>query len=146
MAIFQKVLVAYDGSSNSKRALEKASEFIAADESVKMHVINIVNPPHLDLFSLYGPGLSKEVIAKMEEANKEIMAKAKELIKDYKDNCHFEQLEGDAAQKIIDYSKENEIDLIIIGSRGLGTFKGVLLGSVSQRIVQLAEPHVMVIR
>jgi nucleotide-binding universal stress UspA family protein len=47
---------------------------------------------------------------------------------------------------ILDFASSNDIDLIIMGSRGLGIVKGVLLGSVSQYIVEQAKCPVLVVK
>ena len=52
--------------------------------------------------------------------------------------------EGNPAQVLIERSKE--ADLIVLGSRGHGGFKGMLLGSVSQHLVAHAECPVVVVR
>jgi len=52
--------------------------------------------------------------------------------------------EGDASQVILDHSED--ADMIVVGSRGLGGFSGVLLGSVSSRVVHHAKCPVVVIR
>jgi nucleotide-binding universal stress UspA family protein len=54
--------------------------------------------------------------------------------------------QGDAAQRIIDTARAEKCDLVVIGSRGLGTFKQLLLGSVSQKVSQYANCPVLVIR
>lgn len=47
--------------------------------------------------------------------------------------------EGDPAEVILDAAKEHEIDLIVLGSRGLGTLSGLLIGSVSSKVNNLSE-------
>ncbi|MFE2874436.1 universal stress protein [Streptomyces roseus] len=51
---------------------------------------------------------------------------------------------GSPAQVLVDSSKE--ADLTVVGTRGCGGFKGVLLGSVSQQVVQCAACTVVVVR
>ena len=55
-------------------------------------------------------------------------------------------LRGDAAKEIINYAKENQIALIVCGSRGLSPFKGWLLGSVSRKLVHYSECSVLVVK
>ena len=53
---------------------------------------------------------------------------------------------GSPAPVIIDVAEEHGVDLIVMGSRGLGLVKGVLLGSVSQYVVENAKCAVMVVK
>lgn len=50
------------------------------------------------------------------------------------------------ASQLIDYAKENEIELIVLGSRGLGGVGRFFLGSVSSQIVHQAECKVLVVK
>jgi nucleotide-binding universal stress UspA family protein len=52
---------------------------------------------------------------------------------------------GTASKKILEFAKQQEIDLIIIGSRGNGDLKGYLLGGVSHKVTGLAKCPVMVL-
>lgn len=146
MTVFRKLLVAYDGSSDSKQALKQATEFMALDKRAQTHVVHVTSPPHMDLYSLYGLGMSEGVLEEIENENEKIIAEAKDLLKMYEDVCHFEQLQGDASQKIIDYAEAHDIELIIIGSRGLGVIQGMLLGSVSSRVVKYSKTNVLVMK
>ena len=53
---------------------------------------------------------------------------------------------GDAATEIIDYVKSNEIDLIVAGSRGLGQFEGMWMGSVSRKLVHYSNCSVLIVK
>jgi nucleotide-binding universal stress UspA family protein len=55
-------------------------------------------------------------------------------------------MRGDAATEIINYVKENDIDLIVCGSRGLSQVSGWLLGSVSRKLVHYAERSVLIVK
>ena len=47
--------------------------------------------------------------------------------------------EGDPVERILEAQKREQADLIVLGSRGLGNMKGLLLGSVSHKVAHLAE-------
>jgi len=47
--------------------------------------------------------------------------------------------EGQPARPIVEYAKEHDVDLIVLGSRGLGDIGGMLLGSVSHKVGSLSE-------
>jgi nucleotide-binding universal stress UspA family protein len=53
---------------------------------------------------------------------------------------------GHEAKEIIDFAQKNKFDLIVIGARGRGKIKQMLLGSVSNSIVQNSKVPVLVIR
>jgi nucleotide-binding universal stress UspA family protein len=53
---------------------------------------------------------------------------------------------GDAATEIIDFVKENKIDLIVSGSRGLSQIRSWLMGSVSRKLVHYSGCSVLVVR
>ena len=53
---------------------------------------------------------------------------------------------GSPAVVILDFATSNDMDLIVMGSRGLGLFKGALIGSVSQKVVEESPIPVMVIK
>jgi nucleotide-binding universal stress UspA family protein len=61
-------------------------------------------------------------------------------------NCVTEILTGDPAKVIVNYSKKKKPDVIIMGSRGLGGFSKLLLGSVSNKVVDHVSSSVLVIR
>lgn len=54
-------------------------------------------------------------------------------------------LKGDPAHQILEYAKEHEQDLIIMGSRGLSGIKEIMLGSVSHKVTQLSKCPVLII-
>jgi len=55
-----------------------------------------------------------------------------------------EVLEGDPAGRILELARLRDVDLIVVGSRGLGPVAGALLGSVSREVVQRADRPVLV--
>ena len=55
-------------------------------------------------------------------------------------------IEGDPSERIINYAKDHDVDIIVIGSRGLGTFKGLLLGSVSNKVSHRADRTCVIVR
>ena len=61
-------------------------------------------------------------------------------------NCVTEILTGDPAKVIVNYSKKKKLDIIIMGSRGLGGFSKLLLGSVSSKVVNHVSSSVLVVR
>jgi nucleotide-binding universal stress UspA family protein len=61
-------------------------------------------------------------------------------------NINTVLIEGDPASKIIGYSEMEKFDIIIIGSRGMGKFKELIVGSVSNKVLHHAKCSVMLVR
>ncbi len=55
-------------------------------------------------------------------------------------------LAGSPAEAIVDYSENNDCDLIIMGSRGLGAIREIMVGSVSHNVIQHASIPVMIMK
>lgn len=53
---------------------------------------------------------------------------------------------GDAAGKIVQHANDEQADLIVMGTRGLGEIKGMLMGSVTHKVTQLAKCPCMIVR
>jgi len=59
-------------------------------------------------------------------------------------DAETEVLEGDPAGRILELARLRDVDLIVVGSRGLGPIAGALVGSVSREVVHRADRPVLV--
>ncbi|WP_163971158.1 universal stress protein [Oceanobacillus halotolerans] len=142
----RKILVAYDGSDLSKEALEEAKLQAKGVPETEVHIVSVVTQagPTTNI----GVALSIELqiaeqlepeMGKIEEAfEKEDITIYTQVVIDY--------YQRNAGRKICEYAEENEIDLIMVGSRGLGGVKKIFLGSVSNHIVQHAHCPILIIK
>jgi len=142
--MFKKILVAYDGSDHAMRALDVAID-LAKKYEAKLDIVEVV-----DTAALLGMGVAPipgEVIQQVySKANNDInQAKSRAQSQGVKD-VEGVVLEGDPATAILEYAGKNGVDLIVTGSRGLSTFKRLILGSVSTKLVQEAKVPVLVIK
>jgi nucleotide-binding universal stress UspA family protein len=142
--MFKKILVAYDGSDHAIRALDIAID-IAKKYEAKLDIIEVV-----DTAALLGMGVAPipgEVIQQVYNKAKNDVdsAKSKAQQQGVKE-VESVVLEGDPATAILEYASKNGVDLIVTGSRGLSTFKRIILGSVSTKIVQDSKIPVLVVK
>ena len=139
--MFQRILVAVDGSESAKKAFEK-SIYLAQKCNSKLDVIHVV------LDSTYGgdSATTFELIEELKEKGMKLLEQCRNQA--IKNNVPVETLLelGDHAQVIIDIANKNNYDLIIMGSRGMSAFKELLLGSVSFKVTHHARCPVMVVR
>lgn len=144
MNMFKKILVAYDGSDHAARALDIGID-LAKRYEAKLDIVEVV-----DTAALLGMGVAPipgEVIQQVYNKAKSDIdnAKAKAQNQGIKD-VEGVVLEGDPATAILEYAGKNGVDLIVTGSRGLSTFKRIILGSVSTKLVQEAKIPVLVVK
>jgi nucleotide-binding universal stress UspA family protein len=145
--MINKVLLAMDGSDPSKHALEYAIE-IAKKWGSSLFIISVVPTIVLPVIE---PGLSSENIDKLEEETKKFYQKvlidAEEKLKKYPEIQYETILEHGRPCKVInDVASKENVDLIIIGSRGLGGITGYILGSTSHRVADHCKMPILIVK
>ncbi|WP_428911569.1 universal stress protein [Niallia sp. Krafla_26] len=139
--LFSHILVAYDGSEQSVKSLDKAIEFAKQDPQVKLTVLHVVSiPPRTVQMSLYQD--FKQSI--LDEAN-DIIKPAKEKLTEIPNPSQAYVKEAPSYNAILEEAYNLNCDLIVMGSRGLSGIKE-FLGSVSHLIVQKSKIPVMVMK
>jgi nucleotide-binding universal stress UspA family protein len=141
--MFTKILVPVDGSDNSYRALEAAlvlSEKLGSNISV-VNVMEQVPITHIE-----SEKLLSELLEAYKKENQEILSKCSDIARQKGIAIKTVLLQGNPAPVILDYSKKENFDLVIMGSRGMGKFKELIIGSVSSKIVHHSPCAIMIIR
>ena len=142
--MLSKILVPVDGSENSFRALEQAIFLSIKIQEAQITVLYIIED--LPSLYIYSPKIIEKLRADYKSEYTKILERCKEIAKKNKININTVLLEGDPASKITGYSEMEKFDLIIIGSRGMGKFKEVIIGSVSNKVLHHAKCSVMLVR
>ncbi len=135
----KKILVAVDGSEYSDVAVKMAGE-LAEKFGSKVTLLNVIKP-----LSVFHEEVEIVEGLQKDEARR-ILRKSKEILIDMGVDSKTLFRKGDPASEIVDLTKENEGDLIVVGSRGLSGIKMFLLGSVSKRVTEHAPCSVLVVR
>jgi nucleotide-binding universal stress UspA family protein len=153
---FSRVLVAIDGSISSMYTIDYAISIAMKNNSqlVILYVIDVYKYPYLPSSIILAPTFGSEKYLEERNEAEEQMNKIKEKYKQKtKNNIDSKELKTEivegaksAATTIMEYAESENIDLIIIGSRGRTSFKKLLLGSVSSDIIKNAHCAVLVIR
>jgi nucleotide-binding universal stress UspA family protein len=144
--MFHKILVAYDGSETAKVALNKATELKQVFEQSILEVVHVFQVSNLVLNDAIIPEPAM-VQAELYEASEEIVEEAKLLVAPLSlTTVTLLDGGGGVARVILDYAEAHQFELIIVGSRGMSSFKEFFLGSVSSEIVQHAKIPVLVVK
>ncbi len=149
-----KYLVAVDGSQASTMAVERAIALAAPTQSAIV-LLNVVETaamlypkvmmPTGDWVSLQGlpdPALEEKLIASGEA----VLQQAAQQCEAAGIACETRLELGAARETICAIAKAENVDLVVLGSRGLGTVERLMLGSVSDYVVHHAPCPVMVVR
>jgi nucleotide-binding universal stress UspA family protein len=122
-----KILVGYDASPQSKKALNEAIT-IAKKFSGFIKVV-----------SVYGRGFEQKAETSVIEV--------KESLKREKVEYEVELIQGSSPAKTLEsIAKKENFDLIAVGSRGLGSTASMLLGSVSRDVISNAQCNVLIVK
>jgi nucleotide-binding universal stress UspA family protein len=147
--MFNKILVATDASAASNRALKMAA-YLAAQHEAELLIVHVIRDMQLPPEIREVPELEsfnhtrEDILRRIAEST----LKGAKVIAEKEGAKKIQSAigSGDPATSIIGFAKRRNIDLIVIGTRGLGKIKGTLLGSVSRKVTNNAEINCLVVR
>lgn len=131
------ILVAYDGSDGSRRAMEKAESMLK--EGDQLVAVYVLPTREIDGFAYFDYELTRE---KAQEALNDVVEELKS--RDVDAIGLFR--EGDVAEEIIKIASETECDMIVVGSKGLSKVGTFSLGSVAEKVARHANRMVLIVR
>ena len=138
--MIKNILVPVDGSEGSDKAVAKAIG-IAEVCGAKLYFIYVANINQLAI----NAALSNAILTAVTKAGEIIVERAENMVPSGIEKKSFSET-GSPAAVILEFEEKLSADLIVMGSRGLGFVKGVLLGSVSQYIMERSKCPVLVIK
>ena len=147
--MLNNILVATDASAASNRAINLAAD-MAGKYGATLHLLYVVRemqlPPELkkmaevekiagarsDVLDFVGQKILGDAVTR---ANKKGAGKVTSSLE-----------HGDPATVILRYAKRRKVDLVVLGTRGLGQVKGMLLGSVSRKVTNISDISCLIVR
>lgn len=139
--MFAKIVVPYDGSAYSVRALDTGIE-IARRFGSELTVLTVVpRRPNVG----EAPGVPARIERREVEAYRSLAERAAETARAAGlPHVAAEVREGVIVEEILGFLESDRTDLVIVGSRGQSAFRGLLLGSVSEAVTHHAKCTVIV--
>ena len=139
-----KLLLPVDGSEASDKAVMQFVKLVPSyRETPEIHLLNVQFPlrGNVPMF------IDKKSIDLyyQEEGTKELSS-ARTLLDEAGIEYRFHVSSGNPPNIILRYAEEMNFDQIVLGPRGLGTVKGILLGSVASKVIQLSTIPVLIIK
>ena len=140
-----KILVPIDGSKHSLKAFRTALD-IAKNNNAKINVLTCLEKEDVGAWYI-DKRTNRKIMSDAKNFAKEFLSKLEKPATDANVPISLNILETkSASNQIITFSNSNKIDLIVIGSHGRGGFNKFLLGSVSNKVSQMAKCPVMIVK
>ena len=141
-----KIVLAVDGSPQSNDAVRSLAYFAPPEELTLAHAITLPDLDHPMVTPEIRDKVIEEIEGKLRSEGEEILNRAQsEVPADFPPAQKVHQI-GIPAQVILETAQSAHSDLILIGARGLGPVKELVLGSVSHRVVLHAPCSVLVMK
>ncbi|AVR00389.1 universal stress protein [Oceanobacillus iheyensis] len=138
--MFQKILIATDGSEHSFRSTQHAVQladkfdgaidivYIVDGQTAKSDVLN-----------------STDKYAIEKKRNEKINA-VKQMVTDANIECEAHILHGEPGPTIVGFANKHDFDCVVVGSRGLNKLQTMVLGSVSHKVAKRVECPVLIVK
>ncbi|QOR67227.1 universal stress protein [Cytobacillus suaedae] len=139
--MFKRILVASDGSIHSLRAAQKAIELAKIDKDSKIDILYVVdgNNSKQDILRNWD-------LAKVSEQRQGKLQAIKDKANEAGINYEISIVRGEPVSKILQFAKEIQTDVIVLGSRSLNLLQEMVLGSVSHQVAKKAKCPVMIVK
>ncbi|ROQ92125.1 universal stress protein [Desulfosoma caldarium] len=150
MIQLKKILVPVDFSEFSQKAIRYGVE-IARDRQASLTIMHVINQRIIDaVHELSVKGYKGDFVEAMRKMIQDREQELHQLLpmewQEGVPEIHFEIRKGRPSEEVINYAKENTIDLIIVGTHGRSALMSTVIGSVANTVVLKAPCPVLVVR
>ena len=139
--MYQHILLAVDGSDHSVRAAEEAIKIARLSPDSQVEVVFVA-----DFSKAKDEVLHAEGAAGIEVARRKKLAPVEEKLEAADVSYYVTILRGEPGPTIVDHANQKQVDLTIIGSRGLNSLQEMMLGSVSHKIAKRVKCPVLIVK
>jgi len=145
----KKMLVAYDGSDASKKAIEMVKKCANKDDEVTLLTVVPAELSESSFTKMLLPTIDLSNIVKSGSFKDKATESLNKIVKDIEYNVEKVNVaveDGDPADEILITAKKADADIIVLGYKGYGKEGRFLLGSVTDKVVRHASVSVLVVR
>lgn len=145
--MYQKALVAVDGSPPSLKAVDTAYQLMKHGVLEEVTLLCVV---HYPIPAIVGEGtidmnLPAEYFQVLRDGAQQVIEQASKQMES-SPNVNMRVESGNPSDVILDVARKDKYDLIIIGNRGLNQIQRLFMGSVSSKVVSLAQCPVLLVK
>jgi nucleotide-binding universal stress UspA family protein len=145
MTLFQHILVPVDGSKHAAEALKFGLE-LAKLTKAQVHVLHVIDTASVSQISrLFGKSQA-HIQEELRERAMGILVDANTVAREANIEITTHMEEGVPYEAVVDHAQHHGVDLIVIGRVGTRGPRRILIGSMTERVIETAPCHVLVIR
>jgi len=145
----KKIIIAYDGSVASKKAVEMALKCSNKDDELTILTVIPAELAESSFTKMLLPTIDLSSVVKSGSFKERAMETLSKVVKEIEHNVKKVDIaveSGDPADEILMSAKKHEADIIVLGYKGYGKEGRFLLGSVTDKVVRHAGVSVLVVR
>ena len=145
----KKMLVAYDGSEASKKAIEMASKCANKEDEITLLTVVPAELAESSFTKMLLPTIDLSDVVKSGSFKQKAMESLSKIVKEIENDVAKVNIAveaGDPADEILMSAKKHDSDIIVVGYKGYGKEGRFLLGSVTDKVVRHASKSVLVVR
>jgi nucleotide-binding universal stress UspA family protein len=131
------LLVPVDGSQSSLNALQIALNILKKDSSAQLHVISVQPPILSGNVRRFIP--AETINDYYHEEGEKALTAARKILEQAGVAASVSVQVGHVAETVVEYAKSHQCNHILMGTRGMGYIKGLVLGSVTTKVLSLAD-------
>ena len=145
----KKILIAYDGSDASKKAIDMTLKCSNKDDEIVLLTVIPAELTESSFTKMLLPTIDLSNMVKSGSFKEKAMETISKVAKEIEDEVSKVDViveTGDAADEILLAAKKSEVDIIVVGYKGYGKEGRFLLGSVTDKVVRHSSKSVLVVR
>lgn len=143
--MFKSILLAVDGSEESNKAIDYVKS-LAEKYNSKILILNVFELPLLvDPYDTHAQ-IFQDIENNLRTNSQTLLEDVKNKFSDLNIQIEGQSFQGRIGSIIVEVANKSNIDLIVMGSRGLGSVKSLLLGSVSNYVTNHAKCPLILVK
>ncbi|MED2942424.1 universal stress protein [Bacillus swezeyi] len=139
--MYQKILLAVDGSAHSERSADHAIKIAKLTAEAEVELIYV-----LDYSKSKSEVLHSASLAELESARRNKLKNIEEKFQTADVSYQITMKHGEPGPTIVSHANDHDFDMVIVGSRGLNSLQEMVLGSVSHKVAKRVNCPVMIVK
>lgn len=141
----RKYLLAADGSENSKRAARFLLDLVRGSSGFAITVINVLNV-RKEIYNFSAFADIGEIERIVHEQAQGVVDEIAKILQNEGIKVEKVVLEGDPGYEIAEHARLGDYNQIVMGTRGLSNIKGLVMGSVSHKVIHFSKTPVTLVK